>query len=662
MRFAVLGPVTVGDGEQSQQLRGPRQRAVLALLLSDPARAVTADRMVTEIWGEGAGTGAVDSLYTHVSTLRRLLGKDRIDRDSSGYRLVLRDGDEIDAQVFEREVGEARRVAVADAAGAVEMFDTALSRWRGRPYEGLEDVPSLAAEISRLEGIHAAAEMDRIEALLQSGATPAAVEVEAICDRRPLDERPWSLLMRSLYRDGRQADALRTCTRVRELLGRELGIEPSPLLTGLEEQILLHDPALDAGTFDAPASLPSHLTSFVGRTDEQQHLAELLLDHRLITITGPGGVGKTRLGVELASASRARFPDGVWHVDLASCSDPTQIGSTIGAAVHIPGAAAADTLEHVAAALATKSVLVVLDNCEHLRQAAADVVETLLSRAPGLTILATSRRPLKIAGEQRYALEGLPVGTDEETIGDAERLFIERCSEIEPTQGGGDRPLRAIRAICEHLDGLPLALELAAGRSDVLSPPEISALLSRRFAILVDERQPRDIHRSLEATVGWSYGLLDPDERSAYAALGVFEGPFTIDAAAAVLGVDDVGDAVSRLERLVTASLVTVASGESDRTTFRLLETLRAYARDRLRESGRWPEAVGRHDEHYLAVCAGLREEFLGAGRVAATDRIAQELVDFLAVWDRGMLDDPTSVLPLAWPLGNYWLFGGRLG
>jgi predicted ATPase len=665
MEFGVLGPMTVVEREQSLPLGGPRQRAVLALLVAHSGRALTADRVVTELWGEDAGAGALASLYTHVSNLRGLIGKDRLGRDALGYRLTLRDGDLIDAHAFETDVAEARRHAGAAPAAGVEHFDRALGRWRGRPFEGLDDVPSLVAEAARLEELHTTAVMDRFDAVLQSAGTPSIDELEALCAERPLDERPWSLLMRSLYRVGRQADALRTYAEVRRLLGEELGIEPSRLLVDLEEQILLHDPALDPRPPEPPTNLPDHLTSFVGRDRERLELVELLGDHRLVTLVGPGGAGKTRLGVEVARSARSSFADGVWLVDLAPVGDPDRIGSAIAAVMRLPTASVDGALDQIATALQARSLLIVLDNCEHLQAALAGAIESLLSQIPGLKVLATSRRPVDVPGERRFVLGGLTVGAADAEPGDAERLFIDRSSAMSaaPTD---EENLTAVREICRHLDGLPLAVELAAGRCDVLAPREIAALLSRRFAILVDQRQPRDIHRSLEATVGWSYGLLDANDRSAFSALGVFEGPFTVAAAAAVLGDEQVEEQVERarttIEGLVATSLVTVVPGGTGPTRFRLLETLRDYARERMQESGVEADVVRRHDEYYLDVCAGLCDEFFGGGRVRATERIGDELAEYLVAWDRGLASDPLSVLPMAWPLGNHWLFGGDLG
>jgi len=660
MQFVALGPVGAMDGDRPVQLGSPRHRAVFGVLLSRVGHPISIDVITTEIWGDDAGDRAVASLYTHISNLRGAIGKDRIVSDAGGYGLRLRDDDVVDIAEFESAIADAHRQAGVDPPAAVEVLDRGLGLWGGRPFEGLEDVPMLAAEIARLGELRAIAQADRFEALLQSGDAPLVADLEELCERRPLDERSWELLMRTLYRVGRHAEALRTYTKVRERFGDEMGIELSPSLTRLEEQILLHDPALDRATTEPPANLPVYLTSFVGRDDEVRQLAATLTEHRLVTILGPGGAGKTRLATEFSTTVRRRYSDGVWLIDLAQITDATRISSTIGETIGVTGGFG-DTIDEVAQSLRGRRSLLVLDNCEHIIEGLRGLVVALLRGAPELVILATSRRPLDIAGEQRFLLEGLATDGAGDAPADASLLFAERAEAAGSSVDLEGSDKEAVVAVCRRLDGMPLALELAAARSNVLSPAEIAELLTHRFALLVDDRQDRDIHRSLEATVGWSFGLLDSEQRLAFEILGAFEGPFTAEAAAAVLDLTHETASVKTIESLLAASLLRVESRDGGASTYRLLETLRAYARDRLTDAGRWQEAVDRHDAYYRSVCLRLHPEFFGAGRAAATALIAAELAEYLAVWDRGMEEDPASVLPLAWPLGNYWMFDGVL-
>ncbi len=664
MRYVVLGPVTVLDGAGRLPLGGPLQRAVLAVLVARSGHPMSADQIVTDVWGDDADDRSAASVYTYVSNLRRVLGRDRLVRDPAGYRVVLLDGDQVDAVEFEAAVDRARRIVGGDPTAAVDVLDAALDSWIGRPYEGMEDIEALAPVIAHLEELRFTTRADRLDAMLLAGDTPRVDEAQQLCDERPLDERARGLLMRTLYRAGRQADALRTYRDLRLRLGEELGIEPSRALVELDERILLQDPALDRA-HDDDGHLPTFLTSFVGREHDREQLIEMLDAHRLVTVTGPGGVGKTRLAVEVAGDLRHRFDGGVWLVDLAaipaSAADVAVIATAVAATLRANVDDPEHVVERIAAALRSARHLVVLDNCEHAREAVAELVDGLLRAVDSATILATSRVALGVSGEAQYRLDGLAVGDEQGDRGDAERLFHERSAAVTNDTDGDDAP-ETVRALCRNLDGMPLALELAAARRDVLSTSEIASLLTRRFAVLVDDRQPRDLHRSLEATVGWSWGLLDPGERHAFAQLGVFEGPFSVAATVAVFDVvDDPIDAVALIERLVAASLVVRVEASGTFTRYRLLETLRAYARDRLRDAERWDETVRRHDDHYLAASRSLAEDFFGRERVRATEAVGAELAEYQSVWSRRMARQPVDALPLAWPLGNYWMYEGRL-
>ncbi|MCB2177134.1 MAG: winged helix-turn-helix domain-containing protein [Actinomycetales bacterium] len=648
MRFGVLGPVTARDGDAEVPLGGPRQRAVLALLLRAAGRPVPADRIVDAIWGEAAGPGSHASLHTYVSNLRGALGGDRLVRDPHGYRVVLREGDELDTDLFAARVEDAGagRAATLRAAG----LSRALELWRGEPYEGLDEVGPLAAERARLTELRTAAELDRVEALLRAGEAPVA-EATAVRDRNPLDERAWSLLAHALYRAGRQTDALAALREVTRSLSDELGLDPSPALVRLEEQILLHDPALEPEGAAPALDVPAYLTSFVGRVDELKSLEDALAHARLVTVVGPGGAGKTRLAVEVARRRHDVEPATVRFADLARVT-AGEVARALAAAVHAPDTG--DPTRRLAAALAGRHVLLVIDNAEHVADAVAEQVGALLARTDRATVLVTSRVPLGVPGERLAPLGGMGIGDGR--AGDAEQLFADRCAArgeaVSPTDP-------EVREVCRRLDGIPLALELAAARVTVLSPAEILGLLDRRFALLVDQGQPRDMHRSLEATVGWSYGLLDERDRSAFAALGVFDGPFTAPAATAVVGDGGAAGAPAVLDRLVASSLVTASRGRP--TRFRLLETLRAYARDRLVETDRWGLAVDRHDTHYLAAAIGSADELLGRGRVATCERVEVELAEYEAAFARLVRTDPVRALPLGWTLGNAWLFGGHV-
>jgi predicted ATPase len=661
MQFRVLGPLEVGGGDQTLSLGGLRQRSVLALLVLHSGRVVPADQIVTEIWGEEAPDGARDSLYTYVSNLRGVLHRDRISRVDGGYRLDLEDGDTIDAVEFSGRLAEARRQLGSNPAATGDLIEDALSSWRGRPYEGFEDLPAVAPEAIRLEELRLAAIEDRIEAELRAGGTPVVSEVEQLREEHPYRERLWELLARSLYRAGRQAEALRTFTRLRQFLGEELGIEPSPAVTRVEEQILVQDPILEPEGAPAPTNLPVPVSSFVGRVDELSLLDKALHEHRLITIVAPGGAGKTRLAIEAGRSVLPSFPDGVWLVDLTTASGPGGVARAAAAAfqlVEIPGG---DLLEAIADRLRSKTTLMVLDNCEHVMDPAGEMAMTLLEKAPRLKILATSRQALSRQGEIRVMLSGLDTGLDGDPAGEAERLFEQRAVAIRPELVIDEGTRQEIASICRQLDGMPLAIELAASRVDTLSPAEIDGHLSERFLLLTDDRAGRLAHRSLRASLDWSYNLLNPDEQRQFENLGIFEGGFSAPAAGSVLGSPSEMAAIDQLRRLVGASLIH-ATVDAD-APYRMLETIRIYARDHLRVGGRYNDAADRHDRHYLDRASALRPAFFGRGRSAARAEIEAEQADYHVAFDRlftgGRLD---GALEMAWSLGHVWLFAGQRG
>jgi predicted ATPase len=659
MLFSVLGPLEVTDQDVPIPLGGPRQRSVLALLLLDAGRAVAADRLVTEIWGDEPPDRARDSLYTYVSNLRRNLGRERIVRVDSSYRFVAAEDDVIDAEAIEARVAEARRLAGSDPAAAVALIDASLDSWRGRPYEGLEDLPSVAPESARLDELRLRALEDRIEAELRAGQQPNVGDVEILTREHPYRERCWGLLAQVLYRADRQTEALRTLVRLRRLLADDLGIEPSPAIAQLEERILLHDPALDPGAAP-PTNLPAPISSFIGRADELGELESVIHRHRLTTVTGPGGAGKTRLAVEMASRVAGGFPDGVWLVDLAAVAKPEGIVEAIAAALGLTTGPTGDPVEALLRRLRPQTVLIVLDNCEHVTADVSRLATQLLGGAPGVRILATSRRILDVVGEYRFALAGLDISADDAAVGEAQQLFAARAASVRPGFVLDDGTLVAVTSVCRHLDGMPLAIELAAGRADVVTPTEIESRMQERFSFLVGTEEERPLHRSLQASLDWSYGLLGSGDREGFDRLGVFEGTFSLAAAADVLeGASEVA-AIDTLRRLAGASLLHVLPGDLSR--YRLLETMRLYARSHLYEAGSWLAAVERHDAHYRTRCRELRGAVFGRGRAQARVTIESELADYEAAFDRllatGKVD---AALDMGWSLGHVWLFSGKL-
>jgi predicted ATPase/DNA-binding SARP family transcriptional activator len=659
MLFSVLGPLQVTDGGETVQLGGPLQRSVLARLLLDPGRPVPADQLVTEIWGDTPPDGARDSLYTYVSNLRRALGRERIVRAAGGYRFEPIEGDTVDAVQVEEHLAKARRLAGSDPASAVDLIAASLSSWRGRPYEGLEDLPSIKPEVGRIEELRLRALEDQIEAELRAGGVPEVGRVELLTAEHPYRERFWELAARVLYRAGRQADALRLLARLRRVLADDLGIDPSPALTRVEEQILLQDPALDEGA-PTPTNLPATISNLVGRAEELDRLQSLVLQHRMVTVMGPGGAGKTRLAIETARRSSGSFPDGVWLVDLAVVGAAEEIGGAVASTLQLVASVNHDPTEALLTRLRPQTTLLVLDNCEHVAEAAGDLATRLLAGAPRLRILTTSRRALDTAGEHRFRLEGLGTSGDGAKVGEAQQLFQARAAAVRPGFALDNASLEPVTSICRHLDGMPLAVELAAAKADVLSPVEIDSYLADRFRLLGDSHPERPAHRSLQASLDWSYGLLSVDDRRTFDRLGVFEGPFLAAAATTVLGLDSEIQAVDTLRRLVGASLLQVLPDGASR--YRLLETMRLYARAHLDGASSWADCMERHDRHYRNQCRGWRSAVFGSGRTEARIAMEAELTEYEAAFDRfteaGRLDD---ALDMGWSLGHVWLLSGRL-
>jgi predicted ATPase/DNA-binding SARP family transcriptional activator len=662
MRFLVLGQLQTEENGETIPLGGQRQRAVLALLLLNAGQPVSRDRIVSEIWPDQTVARVRDSLYTYVSQLRKALGKDRIVRVDGGYRLDLTEVDAIDAVVFERAVKRASRLIGSDPEAAGHLIDLGLDLWRGRPYEGFEDLTSSAPETVRLDELRLVALEDRIDAKLGAGGTPVAGDVEKLCDEHPYRERLWGLLARTLYRSGRQAEALRTFTRLRAVLVEEMGLNLSPGLGRLEEQILLQDPALDPDAAPPPTNVPAPISSFVGRVREIALLDKAIHENRLVTVVGPGGAGKTRLAIEAAHNTRGNFRDGVWFVDLAQVAKPELVPQAVASALQTAERPGVDPAESIGEYLQPRTVLLVLDNCEHVVDTTATLALALLEMAPKLKVLATSRQALGREGEVRFTLEGLATAPVDEPFFEAERLFEARAAAV---RGGFvlDETNRAsVSSICQHLDGMPLAIELAAARSGVMSPPEIESHLVHRFALMTDQPSHRFVHRSLRASMDWSYDMLPTGGRQAFDALGVFEGPFSAASAMSVLGLDSDIETIDVVQSLVDASLLQTVSPVGGVSLYRMLETPRLFARDRLVESGERDVVVERHDSHYSNVCRRLRPAFFGRERVAGQHEVQSEMADHEAAFDRLVArGDISASLEMAWPLGHVWLFGGRL-
>jgi predicted ATPase/DNA-binding SARP family transcriptional activator len=661
VEFRLLGPVEAAADGRVLPLGGRRQRALLALLLLEPGRPVSSDRLVEELWLGDPPARAEATLRSYVSRLRRALGADAVVARAGGYALLVAP-ERLDVHRFEELQRQGREALARDAAGvASERLRAALSVWRGRALADVGDGGSLASEARRLDELRLDCLEDRIDADLALGRHAALVpELHALVQEEPLRERVQRQLVLALYRCGRQADALSAYRAARRLLDTELGLEPGEDLKQLERAILRHEVAA-VPSAEARHNLPGETTSFVGRERELVELEHLLREHRLITLTGMGGSGKTRLALEAASHQVEVWPGGVWLVELTALADPDLVPGAVAATLGVVEGSDGGPLEGLLAHLGTRELLLVLDNCEHLVDACAALTAALVRRCPNVRVLATSRVPLAVEGELDYLLDPLGVpgkgvpGTELEES-PAVRLFFERAASVRRDTAGSGAALETVAAICRELDGLPLAIELAAARAKALSPAEIAARLDDRFRFLRAWQRVADPrHRTLQTTMDWSYDLLPESEQELLRRLSVFAGGAVLEAVAAVCLDGDEDRAIELLGRLVDASLVRAEGGE--RTRYHLLETVRQYAAAKLCGDAAAGGVRRRHAEHYLrlAEAANLSVESLGTGP-QRPELVLQEQHNVRAAMDWALSGDVELGLRLALALENFWI------
>jgi predicted ATPase/DNA-binding SARP family transcriptional activator len=681
VEFRILGPLEAVHGEAPLPLGGPRHRRLLAALLLHGDALVPAGRLIAALWGDDPPRTAAAMLYVRVCELRAALRPGRpqvnaglLNRDG-GYVLRL-DEDRLDAREFDRlAAAGARHLADGDPGAARTALAEALAQWRGPAVAEFADEPFARAEVARLEESRLRTLERRLEADLATGRHGDIVaELEGLVADHPLRERFWAQLMLALYRSSRPAEAVRAYQSAREVLVEQLGLDPGDELRRLNTAILRRDPALDPPGPPPPgppppgparrprATLPVPLTSFVGRRAEIDEVGALVSSGRLVTLTGVGGVGKSRLALEVASARRSEFPDGVWLVELAALGQAGLVAKTVATALGLrehPQRRAVDVLVE---RLSGSRALIVLDDCEHLVAVVADLSERLLRACPGLHILATSRERLGITGEVLRPVDGLAVpepdaGAEDVAATDAARLLVERAAAVRPGFALADDNAAAVAQICRRLDGLPLAIELAAARINAYGVDQIAARLDDRFGLLSrGSRTALPRHQTLRAVVEWSYERLPESERRLFDRLAVFVGGFTLEAVTAI-GDDPTageGPVADALAHLVDTSLVVMDARAPAR--YRMLETLRAYGWQRLEESGA-AEAVRRlHTAHALSMVESARGPLHGPQQPAWLDRLETDLGNIRAALEFSLdTGDAATAARLAGLLYPLW-------
>jgi predicted ATPase/DNA-binding SARP family transcriptional activator len=678
MEFRVLGPLEIVEGGLPLQVSGARERALLAILLIHAGEVVAADRLIEELWGSEIPGNPANALQVVVSRVRKALagpaGAGRLVTRKPGYLLDVRQ-DEVDVGRFTRLVAEARRAGAVDKPRALSLLEEALGLWRGPALAEFAADGFARDEIARLEEERVIAVELKAEAELALGRHAELVgELTALVAANPLRERLRGHLMLALYRAGRQGDALRVFQEGRGVLADELGVDPGPELRELHQRILLQAASLmaveEAGSL---GNLPVPVTSFVGRHAELAAAGNLLRGSRLVTLTGPGGTGKTRLAVELARTMLESFPDGAWLVELEAVTDPGTVpdalAATLGVGESSPlgaaGQARTPLMDKVLGYLRGRELLIVLDNCEHLIDACAQAVRQVLRSAPKTRFLVTSRERLGVDGEALLAVPPLGVpGPKELAAGqiaqsEAVQLFIDRATAAQRAFLLDDATAPAVSRICRRLDGIPLAIELAAARVSVLPPLQIAERLDDRFDLLTSGNRgvlPR--HQALRAAIDWSYRLLAEPERELFGRLSVFAGGFTLEAAEEVCADEDTDQAhvLESLSRLVDQSLV--ISEDRGQARFRMLETLHRYAGERLDESGAAEQLRRRHAECFLRLAERAEPMLRGPGQATWLRALESDRDNLSAAMDWAFRCDPDMAARFASALAYFWLIG----
>jgi predicted ATPase/DNA-binding SARP family transcriptional activator len=678
--FKLLGPLEVWAGGRQLQLGGPKQRALLAILLLQANHVVSRQRLIELLWGDHTPETAENNLQVLISQLRKVLeplrasqgGEPVIATRPPGYELRA-ERDHVDLGRFRHLADEARLArSKADWQSAATHLRQALNLWRGPALADLETETFATGERGQLEEVRLQALEDRIEADLMLGAHSNLIaELEGVVAEHPLRERLRGQLMLALYRSGRQAESSAVYQETRELLVDQLGMEPGSELQQLLKRILNQDPLLDikAATMAIrrESRLPQTRDVFVDRKLEMEQLGGRLQTSSLVTLTGPGGIGKTRLALELSAKLSEHYADGVVFVDFAPLTDQSLIPRTIAWALGLRDDGIRDPMDVIVAHLYARSLMLILDNCEHVLSTAAQVAAEVLSQCRGLTILATSREALRVHGETVWEVPPLPhrsngsgVTAADSDQGDAVALFRARAESAAPKSfiWDGASSVDATR-VCYRLDGNPLAIELAAARLRVMPLSELVSGLDDRFALLTTgTRTGTPRHYSLEATVEWSFQLLSPPERSLFQRLAVFAGGFTAGAAEEVCADDELPRDEIRptLFSLVEKSLIRFGVAVDGSARYSMLGTIREFIRAKLRASDGDLDVHRRHAAHFSAVATSTEAELKSARQVQRLAQLEEEHANFRTAIEWALEHEPTLALEIAVKLGEFWL------
>jgi predicted ATPase/DNA-binding SARP family transcriptional activator len=656
MKLRLLGSFGASENGEELDLGGRKPRALLAFIAANYPAPVPVDRCIQAVWGDEADSGSKRSLQTYVSSLRSAIDPNRLGRlegSNDAYRLVLFDGDTIDLEEFRRLASPA---ASSEASRAVvERLTSALQMWTDSPLGDLSYDDWAQPLMRQWSDERLTAAMAWADAHIQAGTPGESVGMlERLSGLHPLHEGLVSRLMTALYQTGRQSEALEAFRELTHRLGEELGLDPSPELLDLEERILLHDQSLQIAK-PTPTNLDMD-GEIIGREQEIATLMRLIDSTRLLTITGAGGSGKTTAARRVAQDCMSVFTDGVWWIGLAGLSDAHLIPHEMLGAMRLPAPVGVPALDSLIAHLTHQKTFLVLDNCEHLADGVADVISKILRSTTETSVLATSREQLSIAGEVSWRLPTLTAPGDASAEGvlasAAGQLFAVRARTADPNFAVTDENAPRVASICRRLDGLPLAIELAAARLSSMGLGELEGRLEDRFLLLTGGDSGDAPHqRTLRGTVEWSYDLLGDEEQRLYRQLSVFRGGFDLGVVEAVF---ESPDPVRPLDSLLTQSLI-VADASSMPTRYSMLETIREHGRELLTVSGELEEALTKHLSTMASLVSEGARHLEGPDQQAWMTRFRRETDNLRAAMAFAVDADPVTGAAIASGLGRFW-------
>ena len=652
LEIRVLGPLEVLDSGAAADIGGAKRQALLAMLALRQGRVVEVDALIDALWADDLPSAPRNAVHHHIARLRAALGEESIVGAADGYALA--DAD-VDAARFEELLAETRAARRdGDLSAAADAVASALALWRGPALQGLTATEWFSTEARRLDALRVDAREEEFEVTLALGEHRDLVQdLRSALAADPFRERLWGQLMLALYRSGRQAEALDVFQEARRVLSDELALEPGPELRRLQEAILSHDPSIAAPTAASrrAGNLPAPTTSFVGREDDVERVSRLLHEHRLVTLTGPPGVGKSRLAVESGRALAPLFPEGVWLVDFSGSDGREDAVRRLGNAVGVRGS---DPLARAAARLRDATALVVLDACEHVLEEAARIATVLLAECPAVRVLATSREALRVPGEARMPVESLGSAAVE--------LFLERARAARPGFEADDEEIALVTEIARRVDGLPLAIELTAARANVLGLAEIVSNLEQRSELLRAGAPSDPTRTALLELVDWSYDLLHGDEKTLLQQLAVHRGGADLASLAALGAAHGLNEATVTylLSALVDKSVISVSfAGGAAR--YDMLDTVREYVTDVLASSGQIDAVRAAHAEYFASLATDAYPELRGRSWRSWETRLARENDNFWAALACASEAPDPGIASRLGTLGVYFVLGARI-